>query len=76
MARHGGEGSRVKYETAFFWWLDYQLLTIENYVYVGTNFRGDLDMALLADAQWGDMGEWDTNTLMFLYFMFYDFYIC
>ena len=57
MTRHGGEGSMVKYKTAFFRWSDDQLLMIEDYVYVGTNFRGDLDMALLEDAQWGDMGE-------------------
>ena len=57
MALHGEIGSRVKYRTKFFRWLDDQLLMIEEYVYVGTNFRGDLDMVLLADAQWGDMGE-------------------
>ena len=50
MARHGGGGSRVKYKTAFFLWLDDQLLMIEYYVYVDTDFRGYPYLALPADA--------------------------
>ena len=41
MACHDGGGSKVKYEKAFFHWLDDQLLMIEDYAYVGTRFKGD-----------------------------------
>ena len=57
MDHHCGGGLRVKYGATFFDWLDDQLLMIEDYTYVGTDFRGDLDLALLVDEQWGDLGE-------------------
>ena len=57
LARHGGGGSKVKYGSAFFHWLDDQLLMIEDYVYVGTDFRRDVDLALLVGSQWGDIGK-------------------
>ena len=76
MSHHGGSRSKVKFETAFFWWLDEQILMIEDYVYVDTDFRGDPDLDLLVDDQYGGIGEWNTKTFMFLYFMFYNFYVC
>ena len=41
---------------------------IEDYVYVDTDFRGDPNLSLLVDHQWGDMGEKNTKMFMFLYF--------
>ena len=57
MSHHGGGGSKFKYGTTFFGCLDDQLLMIEDYAYVGTDSRGDLDLALPVYAQWGDMGD-------------------
>ena len=57
MACHGGGGSKIKYGSAFFCWLDDQLLMIEDYAYAGTNFRGGAYLSLLAGAQWGDIGK-------------------
>jgi hypothetical protein len=45
MARHGGIPI-VKYDDIFFQWLRNHLLMVEYYVYAGTDFRGDLNLAL------------------------------
>ena len=36
--------------------LDDHILMIEDYAYAGTEFRGDPDLPLLIDAQWGGIG--------------------
>ena len=46
MARAGGGRAKVKYEPPFFLWLNDQILMIEDYAYVGTEFRGDRDLPL------------------------------
>ena len=69
MSHHGGGGSKVKYENAFFCWLDEQLLMMEDYTYVGTVFMGDPDLDLPAAVQWGNIGKWNTKTL--IVFIFY-----
>jgi hypothetical protein len=33
------------------------MMMIDDYTYVGLDFQGDLDLALLEDAQWGDLGK-------------------
>jgi hypothetical protein len=33
------------------------MLMVDDYAYAGLDFRGDLDLALLDDAQWGDLGK-------------------
>ena len=57
MARTGGGRVKVKYDAGFFYWLDDQILMIEDYAYVGTDFRGDPDLPLPPGAQWGDIGK-------------------
>jgi hypothetical protein len=56
MARHVA-GLIVKYDDIFFDWLQNQMLMVDDYAYVGLDFQGDLDLALLEDAQWGDLGK-------------------
>ena len=46
MARTGGGRAKVKFEAGFFCWLRGQILMIEGFAYVGTDFRGDLDLPL------------------------------
>jgi hypothetical protein len=50
LARHV-VGPIVKYNGSFFDWLRPQMLMINNYAYVGLDFLGDPDLALLEDAQ-------------------------
>ena len=60
MARHV-VGPIVRYDDTFFDWLQGQVLMVEDYAYAGLNFRGDPDLALPEDAQWGDIGKKYTN---------------
>jgi hypothetical protein len=56
MARHGGM-LIIKYDEAFFQWMRDQLIMVEYYVYVGTDFCGDPDLSLPEGSQWGDIGK-------------------
>ena len=48
---------------------------IEYYAYVGTEFRGDPDLPLPFDAQWGDIvKKQDQDVYYFCIFNFYNFY--
>jgi hypothetical protein len=58
------------------------MLMVDDYAYAGMDFRGDPDLALPEDAQWGDLGKKYThflflNVFEFLYhiqmFLFYMF---
>ena len=42
MARHGIEGAEiVRFPSSYFRWLDRQIFVIEDFPYVGIDFRGD-----------------------------------
>ena len=69
MAHTGGGRAKVKFEAAFFCWLRDQILRIEDYAYVGTNFRSDLDLPLPTGAQWGDIGKKQNPDHVFMFFM-------
>ena len=56
MARHVA-GPIVRYDDIFFDWLQGQMLMVEYYAYAGLDFHGDPNLALLEDAQWGDIGK-------------------
>jgi hypothetical protein len=60
MARHV-TGPIVRYDDLFFDCLPGQVLMIEDYAYAGLDFRGNPDLALPEDAQWGDIGKKYTN---------------
>jgi hypothetical protein len=60
MARHVA-GPIIKYDDTFFDWLQPQMLMVDDYAYAGLDFRGDMDLALPEDAQWGDLGKKDTH---------------
>jgi hypothetical protein len=69
MARHVA-GPIVKYDDIFFDWLQNQMLMVDDYAYAGLDFRGDPDLALPEDAQWGDLGKKYTNFLFLNVFEF------
>ena len=46
---------------------------VEDYVYVSTEFRGDLDLPLPVDAQWGNIGKKNSQDIDFFHFMIYNF---
>jgi len=57
MARHGG-GPVFTYPTAFFQWLEGQIILIDDYAYAGTDFRNDPDMVLPPGSRWDvDLGK-------------------
>lgn len=47
MAHHGGDGPVVRYTAKFFDWLGQHIVLIEDFSYVGMDYRGDLDIPLL-----------------------------
>ena len=47
MARTGARRGKVKFGDPFFQWLRDQILMVEDYAYVGIDFRGDPDLPLL-----------------------------
>ena len=70
MARTGGGIFKVKYDTRFFHWLDDQILMIEDYAYVGTDFKGDPNLPLPPSAQWGDIGNKQNPKMAICVFVF------
>ena len=57
MARTGAGKRKVKFGDPFFRWLRDQILMVEGYAYVGTDFSGDPDLPLPPGGQWGDLGK-------------------
>ena len=56
MAHHVA-GPIIKYNDAFFDWLQPQMLMIDDYAYARLDFWGDPDLALPEGAHWGDLGK-------------------
>ena len=55
---HTGAGrGKVKFGDPCFQWLRYQLLMVEDYAYVGTDFSGDPNLPLPPGGQWGDISK-------------------
>jgi hypothetical protein len=50
-------GPIIKYNDVFFNWLRPRLLMVDDYAYVGLDFRGDPDLVLLEGFQWGNLGK-------------------
>jgi hypothetical protein len=44
---------------------------IEDYAYAGLDFRGDPDLILPEDTQWGDIGKKVTNFSSFKMFLYF-----
>ena len=57
MDRIGVGRGRVKFGDLFFRWLPDQILMVEDYAYVRTDFTGDPDLPLPPGGQWGDIGK-------------------
>ena len=58
MKRLGGsEVPRTTWDDEFFQWWGEQIITVEDYPYVGMDFRGDLDLVLPPGAAWGTVGK-------------------
>jgi hypothetical protein len=66
MARHV-TGPIVKYNDVFFDWLRPQMLMVDDYAYVGLDFRGDPDLVLPEGSQWGNLGK--------KYILFYNVFV-
>lgn len=42
---------------SFFAWWDQQIIAVNDYLYAGMDFQGDLDLVLPPNATWGDIGN-------------------
>ena len=76
MARTGAGRGRVNFSDAFFRWLCYQMLMVEDYAYAGIDFIGEPDLPLAPGGQWGDIGKKQEtlkmeNAFVFLCFIFF-----
>ena len=49
---------------------------IEDYAYAGLDFRGDPDLILPEDTQWGDIGKKVTNFSSFKMFLYFHHIKC
>jgi hypothetical protein len=65
-----GGGPPCHYHEDFFDWWTQVTFCINEYCYAGMDYRGDPDLPLPVDAQWGDIGM----SSYFLFFNIYDFF--
>ena len=70
MACTGVGKGKMKFRDPFFRWLNNQILMVEDYAYAGTYFRGDPDLPLPPDGQWGDMGKKKNPKMAIYVFVF------
>jgi hypothetical protein len=56
MSRHVA-GPIIKYNDTFFYWIEPQILMIDDYAYVRMDFFNDLDLVLPEGSQSGDLGK-------------------
>ena len=78
MARTRAGRGRVKFNDAFFRWLQDQMLMVKDYAYMGTYFIDDPDLPLPPGGQWGDIGKKQETLNMknvFVSFMLHIFYV-
>jgi hypothetical protein len=68
MARHVARPI-IKYDDILFDWLQTQMLMVDDYAYVGLDFRGDPDLTLPEDTQWGDLGK------KYMHFLFLNVFV-
>jgi hypothetical protein len=66
MRRHGGGRVPTPYNEDFFYWLQRQVIALDDYPYAGIEFRGDPDMPLPPGAAYRDIGM----SIFFKYFIF------
>ena len=75
MHRMGGGRVANPYPVELFPWLQRQIVTIDDYPYVGIEFRGDPYVPLLPGVAYGDIGkESQTHFLSFELFNFFVFF--
>ena len=51
----GDDVARMTFDDEFFTWWDQQIITVDDYPYVGMDFRGDPDLVLPPNVAWGDI---------------------
>ena len=54
---HHVAGPIIKYNDTFFDCMEPHILMIDDYAYIGLDFRNDLDLVLPEGSQWGDLGK-------------------
>ena len=74
MARHGGEGHKFVYESAFFHWMRGQLLMVEDYAYEEADFWDEPELALPKGEVWDDHSKKRHLPTMFFFCDLFHFY--
>ena len=72
MHRMGGGGVANHYLAEFFLWWRRQIVAIDDYPYVGIDFRGDSDMLLPPGSTYGDIGN-ESRPSLFKKFELFNF---
>ena len=65
----------IIFSIAFFAWFWKHIVTIDEYAYAGVDFRGDPDLVLPEDAQWGAIGK-NALTMFFYFSKVYTMFLC
>jgi hypothetical protein len=72
-----GMESEFRFTGDFFAWLRCQLIVIEDFPYVGVDFRGSMDLVLLDGVDWDASGKKPKQSCqVFFYFKVYIIFIC
>jgi len=53
----GGDVPKMTFYDEFFAWWDQQVITVDEYPYAKMDFRGDPDLVLPPDVEWGTIGN-------------------
>ena len=62
---------KVSFGAPFFHCLNDQILMIQDYAYVGIDFKGGPDLQLPPGAQWGDIGKKQNPKMAIYDFVFF-----
>jgi hypothetical protein len=68
--RLGNEPSTFHFTADFFAWWRRQLVVIEDFPYVGVDFRGSADLVLPEETQWDASGTKDHNLVTIFFFLY------
>jgi hypothetical protein len=69
MRRQGGGRVPTPYNEDFFYWWQQQIITLDDYPYVGINFKGDPYMPLPPGTTYGDIGM--SNVFKYVIFSYF-----
>jgi hypothetical protein len=70
-----GTDSKFNFTANFFAWWRRQIIVIEEFLYAGVDFLGNVDLVLPEDIDW-DVSGTKPNLVMCFLFIFYIIFVC